>query len=85
MSFILTADEPSDDVCKLPLDTGKGNEKITRYYFDQKEQKCQTFKYGGKKGNANNFVTKEECQEECGFEPPGKNHSKMVSVSPATH
>ncbi|CAI4222553.1 unnamed protein product [Auanema sp. JU1783] len=37
----------------------------TRYYYDQNTQTCQQFIYNGRKGNQNNFLTLEDCEETC--------------------
>ncbi|XP_075722820.1 papilin isoform X3 [Rhipicephalus microplus] len=36
-----------------------------RYYYDNVTKTCQKFIYGGCRGNGNNFVTLEECQNTC--------------------
>jgi hypothetical protein len=50
--------------CDDPFDAG---EKCAeeRYFFDTKEGKCMSFKYKGRRGNANNFVTEEDCMRTC--------------------
>ncbi|CAD5230095.1 unnamed protein product [Bursaphelenchus okinawaensis] len=57
------------DPCKLPLDHGEGSETITRWYSDPSDKscnnECKPFVYRGVKGNQNNFVTKEACEEKC--------------------
>lgn len=36
-----------------------------RWYFDARKQMCVPFIYGGCRGNRNNFLTAEECNEAC--------------------
>ncbi|KAL3989232.1 Kunitz/Bovine pancreatic trypsin inhibitor domain family protein [Acanthocheilonema viteae] len=55
----------SNDTCKLPLEVGKGAEQLKRWYFDRKQQMCHQFVYRGLYGNANNFITREACQQNC--------------------
>ena len=37
----------------------------TRYYYDQSTMSCKQFIYNGRKGNQNNFLTKEDCEATC--------------------
>ncbi|KAL6733272.1 hypothetical protein Aduo_003933 [Ancylostoma duodenale] len=53
------------DPCDLPLEKGPCNGSIPRFGFDSGSRKCVQFKYGGCKGNKNNFLTMENCQKEC--------------------
>uniref|UniRef100_A0A0M3I7C9 Kunitz/Bovine pancreatic trypsin inhibitor domain protein n=1 Tax=Ascaris lumbricoides TaxID=6252 RepID=A0A0M3I7C9_ASCLU len=53
---------PKDgDPCGLHLAEGSGRFFISRYYFDKETRRCHEFAYRGQKGNANNFLTKEDC------------------------
>lgn len=36
-----------------------------RWYYDATREQCSQFVYGGCLGNANNFDTRELCQERC--------------------
>ncbi|XP_026580626.1 kunitz/BPTI-like toxin [Pseudonaja textilis] len=56
-------DRPS--FCYLPADTGPCEALIIRFYYNSTLNKCQKFNYGGCRGNANNFVTKDECHRTC--------------------
>uniref|UniRef100_A0A1I7XLK6 Kunitz/Bovine pancreatic trypsin inhibitor domain protein n=1 Tax=Heterorhabditis bacteriophora TaxID=37862 RepID=A0A1I7XLK6_HETBA len=52
----------------LPLiegELGAPASAATRYYYDQAEMKCKQFIYNGRKGNQNNFLTKEDCEKTC--------------------
>ncbi|EFO21902.1 kunitz/Bovine pancreatic trypsin inhibitor domain-containing protein [Loa loa] len=59
----------SSDPCELPVVRGKGNQTIIRWYADPNDhsctRECKTFIYKGLKGNQNNFLTKEECEQQC--------------------
>ncbi|XGW01437.1 hypothetical protein V3C99_013967 [Haemonchus contortus] len=37
----------------------------TRYYYDPAEMVCKPFIYNGRKGNQNNFLTLEDCEQTC--------------------
>lgn len=54
-----------DNRCELRPDPGKCDGAFPRYFFDPETRRCLPFVYGGCGGNANNFVTIEECQEFC--------------------
>ena len=56
----------SGHICSLPPKTGPCRAQIPRYYHNIETGECETFIYGGCQGNANNFRTKEECEEKCG-------------------
>uniref|UniRef100_A0A7M4FT84 BPTI/Kunitz inhibitor domain-containing protein n=1 Tax=Crocodylus porosus TaxID=8502 RepID=A0A7M4FT84_CROPO len=52
-------------ICAMKLDEGPCKAILVRYYFNIQNRKCETFEYGGCKGNENNFLTLEECKEKC--------------------
>uniref|UniRef100_A0A0N5BXM0 Kunitz/Bovine pancreatic trypsin inhibitor domain protein n=1 Tax=Strongyloides papillosus TaxID=174720 RepID=A0A0N5BXM0_STREA len=55
--------------CLLPLSVGNGNVAITRYYYDSSQFSCQQFTYTGSGGNANNFLTQQQCEQQCAPNP----------------
>lgn len=56
-------------VCELPIEPGDCRAAIPRFGFDADTGRCESFVYGGCGGNANNFETREACQQRCG-QPP---------------
>jgi len=48
----------------LPVDSGFGNARFQRWYFDGK--RCSPFDYNGIGGNDNRFSCKEMCEKHCG-------------------
>ncbi|XP_044024356.1 papilin b, proteoglycan-like sulfated glycoprotein isoform X1 [Siniperca chuatsi] len=61
------------NVCSLPRAEGPCDTWKVRFYYDSGTGKCTEFWYGSCQGNANNFVSLEACQRECGGvvrEPP---------------
>ncbi|XP_060596375.1 papilin-like isoform X2 [Ruditapes philippinarum] len=57
----------SNPVCALPKPVTycKTNWNLDRWYFNSKTCRCEPFKWNGC-GNANNFLTKEWCNVNCG-------------------
>uniref|UniRef100_A0A5K3EKE0 BPTI/Kunitz inhibitor domain-containing protein n=1 Tax=Mesocestoides corti TaxID=53468 RepID=A0A5K3EKE0_MESCO len=53
-------------VCKLRKRPGPCRGNNIRYYYDTETGRCDQFIYGGCRGNANNFLTMEECEAKCG-------------------
>ena len=53
------------EFCFLGKDPGKGNGKQTRYSYNHETGVCENFVYGGKKGNANRFLTMQSCEASC--------------------
>nr|XP_039257592.1 papilin-like isoform X6 [Styela clava] len=51
--------------CTLNKDPGPCSGQFQRYYFDKIRGRCSLFKYGGCEGNANTFVTLNECEKTC--------------------
>ncbi|KAF7632273.1 hypothetical protein Mgra_00008282 [Meloidogyne graminicola] len=51
--------------CSVPLAPGTGNAGLARWYYNADERQCISFQYNGKRGNQNNFLTSEECQNIC--------------------
>ncbi|XP_051007953.1 tissue factor pathway inhibitor 2 [Acomys russatus] len=54
------------ETCLLPMEAGLCRAALPRFYYDRNQQECIKFIYGGCMGNANNFYTKELCEETCG-------------------
>lgn len=51
--------------CALKKDEGPCKALKDRFYFNSDTLRCEHFEYGGCQGNANNFMTLEECEEMC--------------------
>ena len=52
---------------------------ICRWFYDSSEGVCHEFSYGGKKGNGNRFLTRQDCEASCQPSQVRKerNHSKL--------
>ncbi|XP_062817005.1 kunitz-type serine protease inhibitor C6-like [Anolis carolinensis] len=53
-------------ICSLPRETGRCRRSFRRFYFDSKSGQCESFRYSGRGGNANNFLTQDDCVTKCG-------------------
>ncbi|VDM81675.1 unnamed protein product [Strongylus vulgaris] len=56
-----------------PRNPGDGPHHATRWAFDGNIRKCVPFEYRGLHGNANNFLTREDCEQRC---PGWKDYCK---------
>lgn len=75
-NFNILANHPEEaiesNVCSLPLSGSMNSGSIPnnainvfRYYFDNTEKKCKSFKFSGINGNGNNFKSKRLCNFIC--------------------
>ncbi|VDO97861.1 unnamed protein product [Soboliphyme baturini] len=55
----------SHQICSLPLAIGDGDFTISRTYYNQLTKQCVKFVYSGAGGNANNFLSKTDCENAC--------------------
>lgn len=51
--------------CMLPVIIGTGQAQLNRFYYNAALQLCVPFVYSGLGGNQNNFVTLQDCANEC--------------------
>ena len=64
ITFLLFFNKEEPDCTSEPW-TGPCRENKTRFYFDNYDNKCKKFTYGGCQGNDNNYKTKAECSGTC--------------------
>ncbi|KHJ40939.1 Kunitz/Bovine pancreatic trypsin inhibitor domain protein [Trichuris suis] len=65
MQQCVAACQGVDNPCQLPLAIGSGSHNLNRWYFNGQTNACVAFFYGGTRGNQNNFLTQEECNQAC--------------------
>uniref|UniRef100_UPI00358F9D3C BPTI/Kunitz domain-containing protein-like isoform X2 n=1 Tax=Myxine glutinosa TaxID=7769 RepID=UPI00358F9D3C len=53
------------EVCTLSPSKGRCTASKRRFFFNPRSMKCQRFVYGGCGGNGNNFVSKQDCENNC--------------------
>ncbi|KJH42887.1 Kunitz/Bovine pancreatic trypsin inhibitor domain protein [Dictyocaulus viviparus] len=58
------------DPCSQVLALGKGTASLIRYHYDKESNICREFIYKGSKGNANNFLSIEDCELMCRVQNP---------------
>ncbi|KAI1724441.1 kunitz/Bovine pancreatic trypsin inhibitor domain-containing protein [Ditylenchus destructor] len=58
------------DPCEHPVSQGQGPYSIQRYYYNSDLRRCLEFVYKGAKGNANNFLSVEDCELVCQARKP---------------
>ena len=54
-----------EDKCRLPKDVGPCKMIKPMFYFDLSSRSCQSFNYGGCRGNENKFSSLTECEDTC--------------------
>lgn len=69
------------EICQLPSEVGPCRASKSRYFFDTASGTCQLFTYGGCKGNANRFLTLENCQRVCETLRPAVTQAESETVS----
>ncbi|CAL1541485.1 unnamed protein product [Lymnaea stagnalis] len=61
----LQVSHQKDDICSLPSETGPCKGNFLRYHYNSSTNACDSFVYGGCKGNANNFQDIDDCKAAC--------------------
>ncbi|CAM9589883.1 protein AMBP-like [Lampetra fluviatilis] len=57
----------TEAACRLPMEVGLCKARKPAWAFDSTKGACFAFNYGGCKGNANRFGSREECEKHCGI------------------
>ena len=60
---------PLPDACYQKADSGRCRAAKTRYYFDDRENRCKAFIWGGCEGSVP-FDTEDQCFQQCGGDAP---------------
>ncbi|KAH8413131.1 hypothetical protein KR009_008191 [Drosophila setifemur] len=54
-----------DPKCLQPLEPGPCRMNLERYYYNKDKKICETFKFGGCRGNDNRWGFRQTCEEAC--------------------
>lgn len=65
-------------ICSLEPEMGPCRASLTRWRYNPTTEQCETFIYGGCRGNENNFSSQTRCMRYCTAEPapPKSNKSR---------
>ncbi|CAG0880945.1 unnamed protein product [Darwinula stevensoni] len=71
--------------CQLPPEEGPCRGTYRRFHFDPEAKTCREFKYGGCRGNENNYHSVEECMGHCteGLSSPPDTSSLLLRDAPS--
>ena len=75
-TFIIVTTEtpaPTVPVCQQEKEIGPCRALIPRWFYNGETGQCESFNYGGCRGNQNNFESATECETQCA------RRSKLVS------
>ncbi|RCN49537.1 Kunitz/Bovine pancreatic trypsin inhibitor domain protein [Ancylostoma caninum] len=51
--------------CRFPKAPGNCNMRMWRFGYDTREKRCVPFLYSGCGGNANHYITMQQCELAC--------------------
>uniref|UniRef100_A0A5S6QUU6 Papilin n=1 Tax=Trichuris muris TaxID=70415 RepID=A0A5S6QUU6_TRIMR len=73
-----------DKHCDQPKDPGPCAGRFIRWYWNTFTSSCEVFVYSGCKGSGNNFASREQCIEMCGYKQPTSGVNTTVPPSTGT-
>jgi hypothetical protein len=53
------------NACTQPVAAGQGEFALLRFAYDMQQRMCTQFTYTGLRGNMNNFLTQQDCEQTC--------------------
>lgn len=53
------------EICSMDKNEGACSNDSFRYYYDKETRNCKPFRYGGCRGNENNFKSVNDCYRVC--------------------
>lgn len=70
---------PLPDACYQKAESGRCRAAKTRYYFDDRENRCKAFIWGGCEGSVP-FDTAQQCFQQCGGDVPTEDKPVKESL-----
>ncbi|XP_035221980.1 papilin-like isoform X2 [Stegodyphus dumicola] len=71
-------------VCEQEKKVGPCKGNFRRFYFNRLTRQCESFFYGGCRGNGNNFLSKAQCESSCSVCPENQHYDSCGSACPLT-
>ncbi|KAM4633502.1 kunitz-type protease inhibitor 1-like [Polymixia lowei] len=65
VTVLVLSPEQSDLHCLVPMKVGPCRGAFPRWHYNAASGGCETFTFGGCKGNHNNYLSKKECSAAC--------------------
>ncbi|XP_040902802.1 kunitz-type protease inhibitor 2 isoform X2 [Toxotes jaculatrix] len=79
-----TASDEYTERCMAPPDPGHCRAAFPMFFYDHSTETCQSFIYGGCRGNQNRYSTPEECMARCSqrgsFDSRGKSRNRWTAA-----
>ncbi|XP_023306152.2 spondin-1 [Lucilia cuprina] len=69
------------DICVERFDTGPCRGNYMRYAYNKDTGRCETFTYGGCRGNRNNFLTENDCMNTCSILGATQSSSPQITTT----
>ncbi|MGH0178274.1 UNVERIFIED_CONTAM: hypothetical protein FKN15_076744 [Acipenser sinensis] len=67
------------DSCEVAPEVGPCEALMQRFFYNSTSGSCQTFIYGGCRGNDNNYLTQAECQAKCSADEASPDNTHQLS------
>ncbi|XP_069064663.1 kunitz-type protease inhibitor 1 isoform X2 [Pleurodeles waltl] len=65
VSITVLSEEETAEHCLPPIKVGRCRGSFPRWHYNPDSQQCERFTFGGCRGNKNNYVREEQCQQAC--------------------
>lgn len=76
--------EMAKEICVEAYDSGPCRGIYKRYAYNREYGRCESFTYGGCRGNRNNFLTESDCINSCGMLRTADSGNPQATVTKVT-